>query len=284
MHYFKRNIGDYHKKAGRLSMLEHGSYTLLLDACYDRERFPTMAEAIDWCWARSPEEIAAVTFVLSKFFDLVDGRYVQARIQDEINAYHSMALKNKEIAAKREADKRTKRAVGSTKRAPVVNEPAPNQEPLTTNQEPEDLNHSHSADDKFSSAVPKQNPTPEDSSVLGSEQALEPVDPKAPVEMTLDWEPDANLLKTYCVHFGASTDLFTKDSIATFTAHHETEGSLNTQAKWVSLLVRWVRDDKTRASNVRPFVKRDTQSRHTGFDERDYTAGLIQREDGSYAI
>ena len=284
MHYFKRNIGDYHKKAGRLSMLEHGSYTLLLDACYDRERFPSMAEAIDWCWARSPEEIAAVTFVLSKFFDLVDGRYVQARIQDEINAYHSMALKNKEIAAKREADKRTKRAVGSTKRAPVVNEPAPNQEPLTTNQEPEDLNHSHSADDKFSSAVPKQNPTPEDSSVLGSEQALEPVDPKAPVEMTLDWEPDANLLKTYCVHFGASTDLFTKDSIATFTAHHETEGSLNTQAKWVSLLVRWVRDDKTRASNVRPFVKRDTQSRHTGFDERDYTAGLIQREDGSYAI
>jgi len=29
MHYFKRNIGDYHKKAGRLSMLEHGAYTLL---------------------------------------------------------------------------------------------------------------------------------------------------------------------------------------------------------------------------------------------------------------
>jgi phage replication O-like protein O len=26
------------------------------------------------------------------------------------------------------------------------------------------------------------------------------------------------------------------------------------------------------------------QSRHTGFDSRDYTAGLIQREDGSYAI
>jgi len=51
MHYFKRNIGDYHKKAGRLSMLEHGAYTLLMDACYDRERFPTMDEAIDWCWA-----------------------------------------------------------------------------------------------------------------------------------------------------------------------------------------------------------------------------------------
>lgn len=93
MHYFKRNIGDYHKKAGRLSMIEHGAYTLLLDACYDRERFPTLEEAIDWCWARSNEEVTAVTFVLSKFFDLVDGRYVQARIQDEINAYHAIALK-----------------------------------------------------------------------------------------------------------------------------------------------------------------------------------------------
>ncbi|WP_448647110.1 replication protein [Pseudomonas mohnii] len=27
-----------------------------------------------------------------------------------------------------------------------------------------------------------------------------------------------------------------------------------------------------------------TQSRHTGFDQRDYHAGLIQREDGSYAL
>lgn len=89
MHYFKRNIGDYHKKAGRLSMTEHGAYTLLLDACYDRERFPTLEEAVDWCWARSVEEVTAVTFVLSKFFDLVDGRYVQTRIQDEISAYHA---------------------------------------------------------------------------------------------------------------------------------------------------------------------------------------------------
>jgi hypothetical protein len=26
------------------------------------------------------------------------------------------------------------------------------------------------------------------------------------------------------------------------------------------------------------------QSRHTGFDDRNYTDGLIQREDGSYAF
>lgn len=116
------------------------------------------------------------------------------------------------------------------------------------------------------------------------EPSPEPVDPKSPVEMTLDWVPDANLLKTYCVHFGVSTELFTRDAVAPFTAHHETTGLLQTQSKWVSLLVKWVKDDKNRASNVRPFVKREAPSRHTGFADRDYTAGLIQREDGTYAL
>ena len=91
---------------------------------------------------------------------------------------------------------------------------------------------------------------------LEPEPAPEPVDPKALVEMTLDWMPDANLLKTYCVHFGVSTDLFTREAVAPFTAHHETAGTLNTQAKWVSLLVKWVRDDKNRASNIRQFPVR----------------------------
>ncbi|MBA6044051.1 DnaT-like ssDNA-binding domain-containing protein [Pseudomonas lactis] len=110
------------------------------------------------------------------------------------------------------------------------------------------------------------------------------VDPKAPVEMTLDWMPDTNLLKSYCVHFGVTTDLFTKEAVAPFTAHHEITGLLQPQAKWVSLLVRWVKDDKNRDSNVRPFVKKEAQSKHTGFAERDYTDGLVQREDGSYAL
>ena len=116
------------------------------------------------------------------------------------------------------------------------------------------------------------------------EPDLEPVDPKSPVEMTLDWMPDANLLKTYCVHFGVSPDLFTKEAVAPFTAHHESGGGVHPQSKWVSLLVKWVKDDKNRASNVRQFPKRESQSRHTGFADRNYTAGLKMREDGSYAL
>lgn len=132
MHYYKRNLGDYAKKAGRLSMLQHGSYTLLIDACYDREQFPTLEEAIEWTWASTTEEIEAVTFVLRKFFVLTDGVYVQKRIQEELASYHETSETNKRIAVEREA----KRKESLTNRARSVNEPPPNHKPLTINQEP----------------------------------------------------------------------------------------------------------------------------------------------------
>ncbi len=130
MHYYKRNLGDYAKKAGRLSMLQHGSYTLLIDACYDREQFPTLEEAIDWTWASSTSEIEAVEFVLRKFFTLEGERYVQKRIQEEISEYRAKSELNTRIAQERETNRKEK----GTKRSPVVNEAPPNQEPLTTNQ------------------------------------------------------------------------------------------------------------------------------------------------------
>jgi len=139
MHYYKRHIGDYSKKAGRLTMLQHGSYTLLLDACYDREKFPTLGDAIDWCWASNQEEIDAVKFVLSKFFTLDGDVYVQNRIQEEINSYHGNAATNKRIAIDRETKRRennTNRAENSTNREQSVNEPPPNHKPLTTNHKP----------------------------------------------------------------------------------------------------------------------------------------------------
>lgn len=132
MHYYKKNIGDYAKKAGRLSMLQHGAYTLLIDACYDRERFPTADEAIDWSWASSTEEIEAVKFVLTKFFTFKDGAYVQDRIREELANYHKTAVTNKRIAIERE----TKRKEKSTKRVQDVNEPSPNHKPLTNNHKP----------------------------------------------------------------------------------------------------------------------------------------------------
>jgi uncharacterized protein YdaU (DUF1376 family) len=142
MHYFKKNIGDYHKKAGRLSMLQHGALNLLMDSCYDRERFPTQDEALEWLWASSKDEIEAVEFVLCRFFDLEDGVYVQKRIQDELANYHKNAETNKRIAIERETkrrEKRTNRAQSVDGSNTLEHEAPPNQEPRTTNQEPIEL-------------------------------------------------------------------------------------------------------------------------------------------------
>lgn len=147
---------------------------------------------------------------------------------------------------------------------------------LIPDSQNQDQHHSLNANEKNPPVDPGQNPTVAKIAMVqpALEPTTEPVNPKAPVEMTLDWVPDSNLLKTYCVHFGVSTDLFNQGSIATFTAHHETEGSLNTQAKWVSLLVRWVRDDKTRASNVRQFPAR-RQSSEPDFDDTTWAENLV---------
>jgi uncharacterized protein YdaU (DUF1376 family) len=133
MHYYKRNLGDYAKKTGRLTMLQHGAYTLLIDSCYDRETFPTLEQAIEWTWASTEAEIEAVKFVLSRFFVLdKDGCYVQDRILQELLHYHANADTNKRIAIEREAKRKNK----STNRVPVVDEAPPNQEPLTNNHKP----------------------------------------------------------------------------------------------------------------------------------------------------
>ena len=133
MHYYKRNLGDYAKKAGRLTMLQHGAYTLLIDSCYDREVFPTLEQAIEWTWASTEAEIDAVKFVLSRFFSITkDGEYVQDRILQELLEYHAKADKNKEIAIEREA----KRKEGSTNRTRTVDEPSPNHKPITINHKP----------------------------------------------------------------------------------------------------------------------------------------------------
>lgn len=156
MHYYKRNLGDYAKKAGRLTMLQHGAFNLLIDACYDREAFPTLEEAIDWTWACSPEEVQAVEFVLRKFFELEGDRYVQKRIEKELNAYREKQDKNQQIARYREYCKTQKRRKCDaldfdewaqidnetcekrnetcTKRARDVEKTQPNHKPLTTNQ------------------------------------------------------------------------------------------------------------------------------------------------------
>ena len=119
-------------------MLEHGAYTLLMDAIYDRETFPTLEEALDWAWARDDAEVAAIKFVLSKFFTLDGDRYVQKRIQDELDSYKAKAETNARIAKDREEKRKSKNEASRIVHEPCEekHEPSPNHKPLTNNHEP----------------------------------------------------------------------------------------------------------------------------------------------------
>lgn len=160
MNYYKRHIGDYAKKTGHLSPLEHGVYNLILDSYYDREIGPTATDAIRWARARTDEEKAAVQIVLNEFFKLgEDGRYTQVQVEQNLQAYHAQAKANQITAIEREKRKREREEnEQGTIRAQGVNEDnttgQPNHKPLTTNHKPEEKHIGEKEDKRKGTRLP----------------------------------------------------------------------------------------------------------------------------------
>lgn len=84
MNYYERHLGDYARDTGHLTMLEHGAYTLLLDRYYATEHGIPEDQAMRVARARSDDERAAVTAVLTEFFSLVSGVWMHGRVEGEI--------------------------------------------------------------------------------------------------------------------------------------------------------------------------------------------------------
>ncbi|MFL1475419.1 DnaT-like ssDNA-binding domain-containing protein [Pseudomonas grimontii] len=106
--------------------------------------------------------------------------------------------------------------------------------------------------------------------------AREPVDPRMPSKMALDWVPDQKLLTTYAFHRGLALDLFTEKVRVAFTAHYEPQHQVNTQAEWVSMLVKWVNNDKVRAAatNVTPIRQKPAPASDFDDDSTDWQNGV----------
>jgi uncharacterized protein YdaU (DUF1376 family) len=95
MNFYKRHIGDYIKKAGHLTLLEHGIYARLMDVYYTREAGVPEDKAARLIGARTKDELQALANVLDEFFDLVDGVWVQNRCEEEIAAANAQADANR---------------------------------------------------------------------------------------------------------------------------------------------------------------------------------------------
>ncbi|QHF39624.1 hypothetical protein PspS34_15715 [Pseudomonas sp. S34] len=80
-------------------------------------------------------------------------------------------------------------------------------------------------------------------------------DRSAAVEMSLEWVPDQQLLQAYALRMALPLTTFSAEATAAFVCHYTASGRFETQAAWVSLLVKWIKRDvaKTASSNIRQF-------------------------------
>lgn len=94
MDYYKRYMGDYGRDTGRLSLIEHGAYTLLLDDYYSRrEPLPPDLSALHRiCRATTKGEQNAVDSVAKQFFPLSDdGLRHNWRADEEIAKWNELS-------------------------------------------------------------------------------------------------------------------------------------------------------------------------------------------------
>lgn len=128
------------------------------------------------------------------------------------------------------------------------------------------------------SALPKEEKRREDqhnTQAPGNSSAPDqPDDPKSPCEMTLEWKPDEKLLKAYALRMAIPVNAFTDEATASFVCHYSASGRIETQASWVSLLVKWVKRDTASANNVHRLpVRRPTTE--PDFDSVAWAENLV---------
>lgn len=132
--YFPMFPDDFEADTAHLTMIEDGAYNRLLRLCW---RSPGCTIPADLGWvmrkmrARSVEEQAAVSVVLDEFFQVQDGRYINARLMREWGAAHDAheRRKNAGAAGGKTKSLKTNDSVSSNA-TPMLKQPEPEPEPL----------------------------------------------------------------------------------------------------------------------------------------------------------
>ena len=100
MKYYQKNIGDYRKKTGHLSIVEHGVYNMLLDTYYDTEA-PLELDKKKLkrlhC-VRSEEETEAFYTVLDEFFIKTEDGYRHNHADEQLEKIYAKSDKARESA------------------------------------------------------------------------------------------------------------------------------------------------------------------------------------------
>jgi uncharacterized protein YdaU (DUF1376 family) len=143
MHYYQYNIGNYRRRTGHLTILEHGAYRSLMDTYYLEEQplCVDIAHLMRTHSARTEDEQKAIKSVLSDFFILTEDGYCHADMDEKIAEYHGKsdkARKSAQIRWGKDANAMRTHTEGNA-----------NHKPLTNNQEPVTKKRETSVPDKF---------------------------------------------------------------------------------------------------------------------------------------
>lgn len=154
MNFYPFHIGDYTAHTARLSLMEDLAYRRMIDAYYLAER-PFNGCAADV--AREigmVDQVAAVEYVLKKFFEQVDGEFHNKRCDKEIAHYQDKKTKASnagKASVERRLGKKSTSVEGLSTDVQLTN----NHEPRTKNQE-KNTESQPDGFDSFWSAYPKK--------------------------------------------------------------------------------------------------------------------------------
>lgn len=96
---------------------------------------------------------------------------------------------------------------------------------------------------------------------------------REPFAMSLEWEPNPELLKAYARRAGLTLDQFNAVAISGFVLHHDAKGLAQTEKQWLAALVSWVKSDLARAA--RSPVARSGGVQRSSFDDDD-TSWIVE--------
>lgn len=103
MKFYKRYMGDYARDTKHLTMLQHGAYTLLLDAYYATKKPLPKEENIIFriVSAQKRSEKESVSLILKEFWELTNEGWINARAAKEISESIEKSENNRKSANKR---------------------------------------------------------------------------------------------------------------------------------------------------------------------------------------
>lgn len=267
MNYYQFHIGDFRSGTVNMSRNARWIYRDMLDIYYDTESpLPSDIETLlDMLGVDSDAERLIVERHLKFKFELSEDGYRHAVCDKVVSEYRlkaDVARENGKRGGRPKSSKIKPNGLGSGS-VSVANGNQENsglqtnQEPLTTNQEPE-TNNQQSAENP---AADKRRNWVRELVKLGVTE-----------NHAKDWL-EVRKAKKAKMTDTALEGVQREAEIAGITLGEAVK--IAAERSWQGFKASWLRSDQTKNPGI---------TKHTGFSDRDYHEGLIEREDGSYGF